>query len=216
MLASLCSAPATAGEAASVSAQDALSRLVEGNKRFVRGESIHPHASADYRASLAHEQHPFATVLACSDSRVTPVLIFDQGVGDLFVIRVAGNVVDDDVTGSIEYAVDHLGCPLVLVMGHKSCGAVTAAHHAFVAHDLQEEPQEILSLLARIAPAMRGLDRNKPTEGQVDEAIEKNVRIAIQRLSACHDLHESLEAGKLQIRGAVYDLETGAVHLLGD
>ena len=116
-----------------VNAMAALSALLEGNQRFVTGESIHPHESADYRASLANEQHPFATVLTCSDSRVTPVLIFDQGIGDLFVIRVAGNVIDDDVAGSIEYAVDHLDARLLVILGHENCGAITAAYHAFVA-----------------------------------------------------------------------------------
>ncbi len=219
-LASVCLA-ATAGQAkgptahAEVSADAALAKLSEGNKRFVRGESKHPHESADYRASLAKAQHPFATVLACSDSRVTPVLIFDQGVGDLFVIRVAGNVVDEDVAGSIEYAVDHLGTKLLLVMGHKNCGAVTAAYHSFVAHDLKErEPHEIESLLMRIEPALQDIEPSMPVEQQIDWAIAKNVRLSIENLSRFPDVRNAIDTNRLVIRGAIYDLATGEVKLL--
>lgn len=200
-----------------VSADESLQRLMEGNKRFVRSESKHPHESSDYRVSLANAQHPFATILACSDSRVTPVLIFDQGVGDLFVIRVAGNIVDTDVTGSIEYAVDHLNTQLVVVMGHKNCGAVTAAYHAFAAHDLEgTEPDEINSLLQRIEPAVQDLDRSATVEQQIAQGIEKNVRVAIEKLSSYPDIRQSLDAGRLVIRGAIYDLETGQVDLLSE
>ena len=121
--------PTTHMQISPVGIEEAMEKLIDGNDRFVQGKSIHPHESADYRESLAKEQHPFATVLTCSDSRVTPVLIFDQGIGDLFVIRVAGNVIDEDVAGSIEYAVDHLGAKLLVVLGHENCGAVSAAYH---------------------------------------------------------------------------------------
>ena len=162
-----------------VIAEEALAALLEGNRRFERGESIHPHESADYRASLANEQHPFATVLTCSDSRVTPVLIFDQGIGDLFVIRVAGNVIDEDVAGSIEYAVDHLDARLLVILGHENCGALTAAYHSFIAKDLSKrEPHEIEHLLMRIEPAMRIVDPQKPADQQIALAIEENVRQA--------------------------------------
>lgn len=204
-----------AKEAATVTADAALATLLEGNKRFVRGESQHPHESADYRASLAKAQHPFATILACSDSRVTPVLIFDQGVGDLFVIRVAGNVVDEDVAGSIEYAVDHLGTKLMLVMGHKNCGAVTAAYHAFVARDMeQREPHEIESLLMRIEPALENLETSLPEESQIAAGIERNVRLAMRNLKRFPDLRRGVESGRVVIRGAIYDLATGEVELL--
>lgn len=211
----LFSANTWAKEPAGVSADTALAQLLEGNKRFLRGESKHPHASADYRASLADAQHPFATILACSDSRVTPVLIFDQGVGDLFVIRVAGNVVDEDVAGSIEYAVDHLSTKLLIVMGHKNCGAVTAAYHAFVARDLTErEPHEIESLLMRIEPAVEDVEQSMPVDQQIDWAIAKNVRLSIDNLCRFPDVRRAIEAGRLVIRGAIYDLATGEVKLL--
>ena len=194
-----------------------LNALRTGNRRFVAGDSNHPHESAQYRASLANEQHPFATVLACSDSRVTPVLIFDQGIGDLFVIRVAGNVVDDDVAGSIEYAVDHLGTKVLVVMGHENCGAVTAAYHAYVAHDLkQREPHEIETLLHRIEPALHDLDSTKSVPEQIAEGIEQQVRAGIRQLSKIPDLHHALSEGRVKIVGAVYSLRTGEVRFLDD
>ena len=197
------------------SAAEALSVLLEGNQRFVDGKSIHPHESADYRASLAKEQHPFATVLTCSDSRVTPVLIFDQGIGDLFVIRVAGNVIDDYEAGSIEYAVDHLDAKLVVILGHENCGAITAAYHAFVTKDIKKrEPHEIESLLLRIEPAMRNIDRSKPFEKQITDGVEANVREAVQALLRLPDVQNAQAKGLVKIVGAIYSVRTGEVRLL--
>ncbi len=212
------SQPSTSEQAERPTTVDAvLKALKSGNQRFVDGSSAHPHESAHYRASLANEQHPFATVLACSDSRVTPVLIFDQGIGDLFVIRVAGNVVDDDVAGSIEYAVDHLSTKVLIVMGHENCGAVTAAYHAYVAHDLkQREPHEIETLLHRIEPALHDLDRSKSVKEQIAEGVEQQVRAGIRQLSAIPDLHQAQSEGRVKIVGAVYSLRTGEVRFLDD
>ena len=121
------SAQTQAEEPAPANASEAVARLVKGNERFVAGGPLHGHPSVARRKELLAEQHPFATVLGCSDSRVPTELLFDQGLGDLFVVRVAGNVVAPDDLGSIEYAVDHLNTPLVLVLGHEGCGTVTAA-----------------------------------------------------------------------------------------
>ncbi|MEO1498674.1 MAG: carbonic anhydrase [Planctomycetota bacterium] len=213
-LATLLLAVSCPAKPAGCSPDEALARLLDGNKRFVRGQSLHPHESADYRASLAKEQHPFVTILACSDSRVTPAIIFDQGVGDLFVVRVAGNVVDEDVTGSIEYAVDHLGTQLVLVVGHENCGAVSAAYHEFVARDLGPEPDEIESLLGRIASSVAGLDADAPIDEQIAIGVVRNVENGVDRLSRVADLRDAIEGGRLEIRGAVYDVATGKVRLL--
>jgi len=120
-------APAAAEHYAGSPADAALARLMEGNARFVAGEMVHPNLSAEKRAELASGQSPYAVIVSCSDSRVPPELVFDAGPGDLFIIRVAGNVVGDDAMASIEYAVAKLNSPLVLVMGHESCGAVGAA-----------------------------------------------------------------------------------------
>lgn len=112
---------------ANLSADEALAKLKEGNRRFVENQLTHPHEDMQWRFSLVDKQEPYAVVVTCSDSRVTPEIIFDQGLGDLFVIRVAGNVAKDKVIGTIEYAVEHLGVNLIVVMGHESCGAVGAA-----------------------------------------------------------------------------------------
>lgn len=195
--------------------ESALQTLQSGNQRFVVGDSIHPRTSVDYRASLASGQQPFAAVLACSDSRVTPELIFDQGIGDLFVIRVAGNVVDEDVAGSIEYAVDHLGTKILVVMGHEGCGAVTAAYHAYVARDLHErEPHEIETLLHRIEPALRNLDQARSIREQIAQGVEHQVRAGIRQLSRIHDLHQAQTEGRVRIVGAIYSLRTGEVRFL--
>src|SRR3954447_12835695 len=109
------------------SASQALTRLMEGNDRYARHKEKHPNETLARRKELESGQHPFAVVLSCSDSRVAPELIFDQGLGDLFVIRVAGNIVDDDILGSIEYSIEHLDAKLILVLGHEKCGAASAA-----------------------------------------------------------------------------------------
>src|SRR5438876_10670259 len=117
----------------SVAPSEAISRLKEGNGRYAGGNLQHPGQTTERRAELANTQHPFATIVSCSDSRVPPEIVFDQGLGDLFVVRVAGNVIDDHALGSIEYAVDHLGVRLIVVLGHQSCGAVKAAKETIAA-----------------------------------------------------------------------------------
>lgn len=194
------------------SPQECIERLLEGNRRFAEGKALHPHESKDWRLSLESGQRPFAVVVSCADSRVCPELLFDHGMGDLFVIRVAGNIVDIDVTASVEYAVDHLDTGLVVVLGHSKCGAVTAAldHLAGAVG----EPDEIVSLLRLIEPALIGLPQNLSREDRVAAGVERNVKRAVRRLSAVPDLMKRLRAHKLCIVGAVYDLHTGKVELL--
>jgi carbonic anhydrase len=194
-----------------VSFEEALRRLEEGNARYVAAKPKHPHESIDWRHSLEQGQHPFAVVIGCSDSRVIPELIFDQGLGDLFVIRVAGNIVDTDVAASVEYAVNHLGTELVLVLGHSHCGAVTATIDHFT--DAEGEPAEVVSLLNMIEPALIGLPENLPREEQIKSTIKRNVDLAVRRLSRIPDLHRSEMAGKVGIVGAVYDMHTGKVDI---
>lgn len=201
--------------AAAVTADEALAALMEGNKRFVRGELRHPHESAARRREVAKEQHPFAAVLTCSDSRVKPSLVFDQGIGDLFEVLVAGGVVGEDVAGSVEYAVAHLGTPLVLTMGHRRCGAVTAAYHSFVARDLAErEPHEVETLLMRIEPALRELNRGRSEAQQLDEAVRLNASHSAESLRSFPALREAIESGRVVVRSAYYDIESGVVTLL--
>lgn len=204
--------PSSGAEA--VDAELALKRLREGNARFVAGKSKHPHEKPDWRLTLEAGQHPFAIVVGCSDSRVTPELIFDQGLGDLFVIRVAGNVVDIDVAASVEYAADHLGTRLILVMGHSHCGAVTAT----IDHlsDTGGEPAEVVSLLYRIEPAIIGLPRELPREERIGLAVKRNMKLAVRRLSRVPALLRSTRAGRVKIVGAIYDMHTGKVEILED
>jgi len=195
-----------------VSANDALRQLVEGNKRFVSGQLKHPHESREWRSTLETGQHPFAIILGCADSRVPPELLFDLGFGDLFVIRVAGNVVNTDVTASVEYAVDHLDTRLIVVLGHSHCGAVTAALDHLT--ESPTEPEEIVSLLYRIEPALEGLSEGLNREGKIGEAVKRNVELSAGRLSRVPDLMKSLKRERTRIVGGVYDMHTGKVEFL--
>ena len=195
------------GHASCSDAERALSRLLEGNRRFAQSAAEHPDQSSGLRMSLSSGQHPFAVVLTCSDSRVAPELVFDQGLGDLFVVRVAGNIVDDAVIGSIEFAAAHLLVPLVLVLGHQNCGAVQAA--------LGEEPEAHIKTLAEaIRPAVA---KARALPGDLlDNAVRENVRLVVEQLTASHPvLAERIEARKLMIVGGRYDLGTGEVERIG-
>ncbi|MBL9127519.1 MAG: carbonic anhydrase [Verrucomicrobiales bacterium] len=205
-------APAGHGDSEAVDSALALKRLVEGNKRFVEGHPKHPHQARDWLGSIEKGQHPFAIVVGCSDSRVPPELVFDQGFGDLFVVRVAGNVADEDGVGSVEYAVDHLGVRLVVVLGHSSCGAVSAALDHL--GDKSDEPSEITSLLYRIEPALADIPKDADHDKQVAEAVRKNVQLTVRKLSRVEDLRKQIKGGTVKVVGAVYDMHTGKVELL--
>jgi len=199
-------------QAPSLSPGAALQRLVEGNSRFAAGTPSRPHQSADYRKELVPGQHPIATILGCSDSRVPSELVFDQGFGDLFVVRVAGNIGGADDLGSVEYAVIHLSTPLVVVLGHESCGAVTAALGSSEARG--HEAAGIQDMLAHVVPSLAGVNRTLPLPEQVHQGVEANVRRSVEHLRATPDLKSKLAGGTLDIVGAVYDLDTGKVRLL--
>ena len=192
---------------------EALKRLLEGNARFAAGKSKHPHESPDWRTSLETGQHPFAVILGCSDSRVSPTLVFDLGFGDLFVVRVAGNVVDTDVIASVEFAMNHLDTRLIVVMGHTQCGAVTAAIDHLANAD--GEAAEVVSLLYRIEPAIIGIPDDLPRTERIDNAMRRNVELAVRRLSRVPDLRCGLSDGSFKIVGAVYDIHSGKVEILG-
>ena len=191
----------TAGEEPPVSPGDALVRLKEGNRRFVSGHSRHAHESASLRHQLVSGQHPFAIVLGCSDSRVPVELIFDQGFGDLFVIRVAGNVITDDVLGSIEYARIHLNSQLLVIFGHEDCGAVTAALEA--RKHASSDPHGVQTIVKLITPAIGNIEPGLPVSEQVHRAVELNVRWAQDELK---NLPETRYL-PLSTVGAVYNLE---------
>lgn len=193
-------------------AERALARLLEGNHRFLTGRSEHDHQSATWREQLVATQKPFATILGCADSRIPPELIFDQGFGDLFVIRVAGNVLGDDVIGSLEYAVHHVKTPLIVVLGHEGCGAVTAAVQAMLGK--HGEPHYIEALIGMIEPGLVDLDLGMPEPARLRAAVEANVRHAVRRLADSPGGRQFLEARHGRLAGAVYELATGRVRLL--
>ncbi len=193
-----------------LSGDEALERLLEGNQRFAANKTIGPHRSESRRLEIATGQHPFAIILGCVDSRVPPELIFDQGLGDLFVIRSAGQVIDDAVLGSIEFGVAELGIPLIMVLGHSSCGAVTATVET-LEKNLPTEGS-ISKLVENIEPAVH----QAAGHGQelIDAAARINVALEISRLNRSPLLSAAMKEAKLKIVGAFYDLSTGLLEIL--
>lgn len=188
-------------------ADGSLARLIEGNKRFVAGTSTHPHQGTAYRAALANGQKPIAAILTCADSRVSPELLFDQGLGDIFACRVAGNILDNTNLGSLEYAVEHLHVPLIIVLGHEKCGAVKAAV------DGGSAPGHIGSLVDRIAPSV--LEAKTQSGDLLDNAVRLNVQRTAKLLSVAEPIiSENVKEGKVKVVGARYDLATGTVEII--
>ena len=215
-----------------VAPAEAISRLKEGNGRYTSGNQQHPHQSGDERGrmaansyenlgmtaaeaakrreELAKSQHPFAIVVGCADSRVPPEIVFDQGLGDLFVLRVAGNVIDDHSLGSIEYAVDHLAVRLIVVLGHQRCGAVKAAKETIAANG--KAPGHIESLVTAIRPAVEAT-----VKGDLEATVEANVKNVVQALrSSTPVLKPKVDSGELKVVGANYSLDTGSVSFLDE
>jgi carbonic anhydrase len=218
-----------------ISAAEAISRLKEGNSRFMAGNLQHPHESNDERAYIAKNsyenpdvislgmtseqaakrraeltksQHPFAILLSCSDSRVPPEIVFDEGLGDLFIVRVAGNVLNDEGLGSIEYGVDILGARLIVVLGHQSCGAVDAAMKTVAAKS--KAPGHIQSLVTAIKPVV-----DSTPKGDLDTTIKANVKHVVDALrSSTPILKARVDSGEVQVIGGYYALDTGAVTFL--
>jgi carbonic anhydrase len=206
--------PAGKPAATTPTAAAALKQLLAGNERFVNGQLQNPRRTPEDIRALAQGQNPFAVIVACADSRVAPEVLFDVGVGDVFVIRVAGNVVDGagvSVKGSIEYAIAELNVPLVIVLGHTSCGAVKAA----VQHIDQKDslPGAINGLVELIKPAA---SKVKGEPGDVyDNAMRENVKIGVEKLKTLQPiLAPRVQEGRVKVVGGVYDLKTGNVELL--
>jgi carbonic anhydrase len=194
-----------------ITPDEALARLLEGNRRYVSNKAFCPNESSTVRTKLATGQAPFAIILGCSDSRVPPEVVFDFGLGDLFVIRVAGNIVEDAGVGSIEYAIEHLGTPLVVVLGHERCGAVKATIETLEAG--ADAPGHIGELVRKLKPAV---EASAKTPGdKVANAVRENVRRMVSELAGLEPfLKEKVEAGKVKVVGAHYDLDSGVVELL--
>ena len=195
-----------------LTADQALARMLAGNERFVRGEAHFPTVQKDILAALAKQQRPYATVLGCSDSRVPPELIFDAGFGELFVIRVAGNVLSAEIMGTMQYAAMHLKTELFVVLGHEGCGAVDAtlsSRHGGVDH-----PERIARLLESITPALTAIDPALPPDEQMHAAVEANVRWTMHQILETPEGQARQEEGRLKLVGAVYALDTGQVRIL--
>ena len=202
----------TANVQSAYTAEQALKRLKEGNARFVSGRARFPTVQKEVLAELAKGQQPYATVLGCSDSRVPPELLFDAGFGELFVIRVAGNVLGPAIMGSLQYAGVHLHTPLFMVLGHEGCGAVEAAI-AERFHGARHRSR-IALLLKNINPALDNLDPTMTPAALLSAAVEANVRRTVQELLESPEGKARARQGDMKLVGAIYDLATGRVRFL--
>ncbi len=193
---------------------EALQRLVLGNERFCRGEAHWSGTRPDSLAALAAGQRPFATILGCSDSRVPPELVFDTGLGDLFVVRVAGNVFSNEVAGSIQYAGAHLHTRLFVVLGHDGCGAVAAALETMIRGTRHRSRIHIL--VENILPALGTIDRRLSPSTQLALAVERNVRWSMRQIAESPEGRARLATREITLVGGVYQVASGRVRLLED
>jgi carbonic anhydrase len=193
-------------------AAEALARLKAGNERFLQGEARFPTVQKEVLAELAKGQRPYATILGCSDSRVPPELIFDSRFGELFIVRVAGNVVSPEILGTLQYAGIYLHTPLFVVLGHEGCGAITAA--LAVHEEDAVMPSRIGLLLDNVLPALDTLPAGLTGDQRTHAAVEQNVRWSIHQIVATPEGQARLAEGHVTIVGAVYELETGRVRFL--
>ena len=191
--------------------QVALDRLMAGNQRFVDAQMQHPDQDPDHRLKLSSQgQQPFATILTCSDSRLPPELLFDQGLGDLFVARVAGNIVDPALLGSVEYAVGHLKTPLIVVIGHEKCGAVEATLESIQHH--QTPHGDIAALVTAITPAV-AVAEQRPGD-LLDNTIRANAEQSLDAIKKSSELTGPLAAGQLKAIAAYYSIDDGRISLI--
>jgi carbonic anhydrase len=195
-----------------ISADQALQHLVAGNERFLSGATrLHNLTQADF-ADFAQGQSPFATILGCSDSRVAPELIFDAGMGELFVVRVAGNVLSAEVAGSLQYAGSHLHTPLFVVLGHEGCGAISAA---LATRDQAASQRSRIQLLVdAILPALPQFDPDQLPHARLSEAVESNVRSTVRQILESPEGRMRIAEGRMKVVGAIYDIATGRVRFL--
>jgi carbonic anhydrase len=193
-------------------ADEALASLMEGNQRFLQGATRAAPFRRETLAELAQAQRPYATILCCSDSRVTPEWIFDTGLGELFVVRVAGNILSPEVAGSLQYAGSYLETPLFVVLGHEGCGAIAAA--LATKHEGQQFRTRVQTLLASVIPGLPGLDPQLPPDKRLSRAVENNVRWTIRQIVESPEGQARIAEGRMKIVGGVYEIETGRVRLL--
>jgi len=191
---------------------DAIEALQRGNERFFSGQARRPETSANERRAQIMSQTPFAVVLACSDSRVPVEVVFDQGLGDLFIVRVAGHIVDSATLGSIEYAIAHLKCQLLVVMGHEGCGAVKAA--MLPEEKMAGEPEHVRHLLGLVRPALGGMPPIRDDKARMREAVLHNVRLQVARVSDNATVQGAVDQQRMRVIGAYYEIGSGAVEFL--
>ena len=194
------------------SADEALQRLKEGNERFVAGTARFIDVKKEILADLLKGQHPYATILCCSDSRVPPELIFDAGFGELFIIRVAGNVISPEIAGSLQYAGRQLHTPLFIVLGHTNCGAVAAAVNARL-HGTQQRSR-IQLLVDSILPGLSDLDSRLAPVELLEQAAEANVRWSMRQILESPEGQEREAEGVVKLVGAICEIDTGRVRFL--
>ena len=189
-----------------------INRLLEGNKRFIEGRPEHPNRCQDTRSSVYDKQKPFAVVVACSDSRVPVEIIFDVGIGDLFIIRTAGHVLSEISIASIEYAVEHLGVKLIIVLGHHNCGAVKTA----IEDNDKHYTPSIENMIEKIRPAIRKAEQEAKTEEELfDLSVKYNILETIENIKKSDPiLKKEIDSGNVDIVGANYHIETGLVELI--
>lgn len=199
-------------EGTHLSADEALKRLLEGNQRFQRGQARNAAFRLESLADLAKAQRPYATILGCSDSRVPPEWIFDAGLGELFVIRVAGNVYAPEIAGTLQYAGSYLQTPLFVILGHEGCGAISAA--LATKHEGAQFRSRVQLLVASILPGLPDTDPTLAPEGQASRAVEGNVRWTARQILDSLEGKARVEEKRMKIVGAVYEIGTGRVRLL--
>jgi carbonic anhydrase len=194
-----------------MTAEEALQRLLQGNQRYATDVATHPHADAAHRAEVARGQHPFAIVVSCADSRVGPELIFDQGLGDLFVLRTAGHSIDNAILGSIEFACEELHIPLIMILGHSRCGAIQAAFD--VVEKFQPAPDLVRAIVEDIRPAVE--KARGQTGDLIDLAVRAHTEMTVKRIRNLPYLaNMTLQKGWPRVVGARYDLDTGRVEVI--
>jgi carbonic anhydrase len=194
------------------SADEALTRLMDGNQRFLRGEARGGAFRRETLADLAKAQRPYATILGCSDSRAAPEWVFDTGLGELFVVRVAGNILSAEIAGSLQYAGSYLETPLFVVLGHEGCGAISAA--LATKHEGEQFRSRVQLLLASIVPGLPDLDAQLSSEEQLSRAVEGNVRWTVRQVLDSPEGRARVAEGRMKIVGAIYEIETGRVRFL--
>ena len=195
-----------------ITAEEALQRLKDGNQRFLKGEPFLSSFPRETLAELAKGQNPFATILGCSDSRVPTDIIFHAGLGELFVIRVAGNVMSHEVAGSMQYAGTHLQTPLIVVLGHEGCGAIQAA--LATKHKGAKQHSRIQILVDSILPAIKDIDPSLKHRELMAQAVELNVRWTVKTIMESPEGKARKAEGVIKVVGAVYEIETGRVRFL--